>query len=50
MIVPPSSEDATEPRWPDDWMRMSIETQNGGRYALCVPCKKSFWAWLKEER
>jgi hypothetical protein len=48
LIVPPSSEDSTEPLWPDDWLRFTISSTGGGSYALCVPCKKSFWTWIKE--
>jgi len=49
-IVAPDREESTEPRWPDDWMRMAIEGHGGGRYGLCSSCKKNFWAWMKGER
>lgn len=49
-IVSPDREDETSPRWPDDWLRLVIESSGGGSHALCGTCKKSFWAWMKESR
>ncbi len=47
-VVSPDRNDTTEPCWPDEWMRILIESAGGGTYALCGTCKKRFWSWMKE--